>query len=943
VKPEKWESIKELFGLALEREPNQRAGFLEEACAGDRALQAEVESLLASYQTTRGPAGGANSLPDSTTASVSEAAEVMAGRRIGPYQVIREIGHGGMATVYLAVRADDQYRKRVAIKLVRPGLSGEEILRRFRNERQTLAALDHSNIVKLLDGGRTEEGLPYLVMEYIEGAPIDEYCDSLRLTITERLQLFRTVCGAVQYAHQNLVIHRDLKPSNILVTSEGVPKLLDFGIAKLLNPELSAQSLLVTQAGVRMMTPEYASPEQIRGLPLTTATDIYSLGVMLYQLLSGHRPYRLKSQTPLEIERVICEEEPEKPSVVVTWVEELDKETRLTPEEVSRTREGRPEKLWRRLQGDLDTIVLMALRKEPARRYASVEQFSEDIRRHLENLPVAARKPTLAYRAAKFTRRHKAGVASAALVVLVLIGGITTTTWEARVARREKARAERRFEDVRELANSFISDFPNTIENFPESTLPRKLMVQMGLKYLDKLTKDPSSDSSVLLDQANGYIRIGDMQGNPYYKNLGDADGALASYRKAEGIIASLLHDRPNDPRTRRPLANVLEKSAYQLSAQGQPREAVARLRKAAEIYQELAGAAPKDARAQLDVATCYNGLGDVLGNDSFVNVGDKASALESYSKALGHYQAAVGLDSGNRRTKRGLAIGYFKVGDMNLQVAGGQPSKALEMFGKALAIFEELSSSDPANADFRRNIAIVHERIGQTLVGAGNLRDALDHYQKTLAIERALVAADSKNVQARVGLAITLRNIGEALEGHGDSNGALALYRDVISILEALAAEQPGDIQWRSRLSEILVVTGTLAAKQGQLEDARHMTSRGLQLERALADRAEASPDEPKLYAMCLLDCEPADVRDPPLALKYARRALELAGGKDPELLDLVAKAYFRTGHNADAVEAEQNALALLAAAESGKAPSPTRRQFEANLARYQVARKRE
>ncbi|PYU09628.1 MAG: serine/threonine protein kinase, partial [Acidobacteria bacterium] len=374
MKPERWEQIKDLFGLALEREPSQRAAFLQEACSDEEA-RAEVESLLASHEMAESAAILLNPLQTSQPEPVPDSQDTIVGRRIGPYQVIRQIGHGGMAVVYFAVRADDQYRKSVAIKLVRPGLDREDLLRRFRNERQTLATLDHPNMVKLLDGGSTEEGLPYLVMDYVEGVPIDEYCDTHRLSTTERLQLFRAVCAAVHFAHRNQVIHRDLKPANILVTSEGVPKLLDFGIAKLLNLEFSSQTMLVTRTGLQPMTPEYASPEQVRGEPITNATDIYSLGVLLYKLLTGHRPYRLKRQTPLEIERVICEEDPEKPSTAISRVEEITssdgRTVTITPELVSQTREGRPEELRRRLHGDLDTIVLTALRKEPQRRYSS--------------------------------------------------------------------------------------------------------------------------------------------------------------------------------------------------------------------------------------------------------------------------------------------------------------------------------------------------------------------------------------------------------------------------------------------------------------------------------------------------------------------------------------------------------------------------------------------
>jgi len=326
-----------------------------------------------------------------------------------------------MAAVYLAVRADQQFRKRVAVKIIHPGSETAGLVSRFRNERQTLAALDHSNIVKLLDGGMSDEGSPYLVMDYVEGLPIDEYCDHQKLSIEERLRLFLKVCVAVQHAHESRIIHRDLKPGNILVTSDGTPKLLDFGIAKLLNPELSS-TLLLTQTGTRHMTPAYASPEQARGDPVTFSTDIYSLGVVLYELLSGHHLYQLKDRTPAEVERIICEQEPQKPSTVVNKVE-LHRSTTdtitITPERVAKTREMHPDKLCRTLRGDLDNITLKALQKEPRRRYPSVEQLSDDIQRYLDRLPVRARRRTVSYQTSKFVRRHRTEIFSATLMLLL--------------------------------------------------------------------------------------------------------------------------------------------------------------------------------------------------------------------------------------------------------------------------------------------------------------------------------------------------------------------------------------------------------------------------------------------------------------------------------------------------------------------------------------------
>ncbi len=391
--PNAWDQVREILATALEMPAEERTGFVRQACGSDQTLFAEVESLLSHHDQ-------ADSLLENSPAAhwLTFDPAALAGKRIGAYKIIRQLGEGGMAVVYLGERDDQQFQKRVAIKMLRPGFYTAEIVHRFRNERQTLAALDHPNIVKLLDGGSTDSGLPYLVMDYVEGAPIDQFCRVNLLSIRSRLQLFLTVSAAVQYAHKNLVIHRDLKPGNILITKDGVPRLLDFGIAKLLNPEF-LETPLITRTESRPMTLEYASPEQVRGEPVTESSDIYSMGVLLYELLAGRRPYLTDGLSRLEIERMSCEQEPARPSV-------------------STATEPR-----RALEGDLDTIVLKALRKEPAQRYASVEQFTEDIQHHLDGLPVRARKPTGAYRGARFLHRHKESL-SAVLAVLVLVAAI---------------------------------------------------------------------------------------------------------------------------------------------------------------------------------------------------------------------------------------------------------------------------------------------------------------------------------------------------------------------------------------------------------------------------------------------------------------------------------------------------------------------------------------
>jgi serine/threonine protein kinase/Flp pilus assembly protein TadD len=421
--PEQWERIKELVAAGLEREGALRARFLDEACAGDSSLRAEVRELIASYEQ----AGSfmAASAFDAATKLVAEDRDVsLVGQRVGAYRNVRELGHGGMGTVYLAVRDDEAYRKEVAVKVVNRGMDTEGIVRAFRTERQILATLEHPNIARLLDGGTTEDGRPYFVMDYVEGLPLDVYCDAHMLQIPERLKLFRIVCSAVHYAHQHGVIHRDLKPGNILVTPSGVPKLLDFGIAKVLNPELSSLTAGSTMT-VRPLTPAYASPEQTRGETITPVSDVYSLGVLLYELLTGHRPYRLQGHTPQEFERVVCQEEPQKPSTIISRIEEPregdGRRTTITPASVAQARGDQPDKLRHRLAGDLDNVVLMALRKEPEQRYRAVDQLSEDLRRYLEGLPILARKPTLVYRTTKLVGRNLATAFTAAISLVIIL------------------------------------------------------------------------------------------------------------------------------------------------------------------------------------------------------------------------------------------------------------------------------------------------------------------------------------------------------------------------------------------------------------------------------------------------------------------------------------------------------------------------------------------
>ncbi len=420
--PRYWERLNEIFHAAVALPPGERAGLLDHACPDDPDLRAEVERLISAHER----AGGFIEGPAIAGAGPWLTEEILApiaGARVGSYRVEREIGRGGMGAVYLAHRADGHYEQKVAIKLIKRGMDTDLVLERFRAERRILASLDHPNIARLIDGGTTDDGRPYFVMEYIEGKPIDEYADIHRLAVPERLRLFLQICGAVAYAHTRRIVHRDIKPVNILVTAEGVPKLLDFGIAKVLHPATDEPTATIT--GFRLLTPEYASPEQVEGRPATAASDVYSLGVVLYELLTGRSPYRLRSRAPADVVEAVQTTRPERPSLAVAQpgaaVDAVPRRTGLNPDRAAATGTNSNARLCRQLRRDLDDIVLTALRKEPARRYGSVALLAEDIRRHLEGLPVRARPDGMLYRAGKFLQRNHSSVVAAGLAALVAV------------------------------------------------------------------------------------------------------------------------------------------------------------------------------------------------------------------------------------------------------------------------------------------------------------------------------------------------------------------------------------------------------------------------------------------------------------------------------------------------------------------------------------------
>jgi len=772
--PERWQEVSDSVDRALRLDAQERLPYLAQLALSDPELHHEVESLLASHQEA-GAEFLKSPLPPTIAGMDGTQSPAMLNRRIGAYQVVEQIGVGGMGEVYRAFRADDQYRKQVALKVVRAGQDSGFVINRFKNERQILASLDHANIARLLDGGTTEDGAPYFVMELIEGESIDQYCKNHKLQINERLGLFLQVCSAVQFAHQRLIIHRDIKPGNILVMAEGTPKLLDFGIAKILDVDAAVGQLEPTVTVFRMLTPAYSSPEQIKGETITTASDVYSLGVVLYELLTGYSPYRVTTRTTQELARLVCEFEPEKPSTAVLRKEIAGADSNLqTSSPLSGLHDVPAEKLSRGLRGDLDNIILMALRKEPQRRYASVEQFATDIRRHLDDLPVIARKDTVRYRTSKFITRHKAGVLAAASVAIILLVALVVTFREARIAREQaalareqRARAERRFNDVRKLANSLMFEIHDSIKNLPGATMARELLVKRALEYLDSLSQE-SADPALQQEIAAAYERIGDVQGYNGMANLADFSGASASYAKAMAIREALAATSPNNTNLRADLLGAYFRAAGAFENTGDFDSDLRTLQKAESLAATLPSGA-SDRQQQFNMSGIYYYKGRAL-----EKAGNFSSALENYQHAVSLMEPLASVPQAGPIAPYYLAGQRIALGKVLAEL--GKTAEAVAIAGQGLSLAKKLSQDNPANAAAREGLASHCDDSAEILEANGDMEGALRLLREAKKIYQEIISIDPGDKMAQENLAWTDLNTAEVLLPQGKVTEAASM-----------------------------------------------------------------------------------------------------------------------------------------------------------------------
>jgi eukaryotic-like serine/threonine-protein kinase len=836
---EREELVFDLLEIAADLDPSARQKLLDQRSAEDTSLQHdqvidEVRELLEANDQAR--AKGFLQAPLILSDGEKESQSLAVGQRLDGYEILSFIGAGGMGEVYRA--RDEELNCDVAIKLVKGGFRNREAIRRFRQERRILGQLKHPNIAGVHKGGETADGAPYLVMEYVCGKPVTEYATEHELSINDRLKLFQQVCAAVAYAHQRLVIHRDIKPSNILVTESGTPKLLDFGIAKLFDPTHANGSEAITNTVMRIMTPEYASPEQVRFDEVTTASDVYSLGVLLYELLTGHRPYRFRSRKPDEVARVICEQEPQRPSASVAEFALRNAESKTRAGEANKSVTTNPQSAVRNpksLKGDLDNIILKALRKEPARRYASVSEFSEDIRRHLEGLPVTARKDTFTYRASKFVGRNKIAVAAAIIVSVSLIGGIIATASEARVARAERTRAERRFNDVRRMADSFMFELNDEIEKGP--TKAREMLVKKALEYLDNLAREAGGDPSLRRELATAYLRVGDIQGRPYHPNLGQTDNALTSYRKALAILGPLA---TRDSGTQRDLATIHERIGNIQLRNGQWKEAQTENEEALRIRQDLLGLNPTSAEAQREVADSYLYVGDAQ-QVGCIDADCGRKALASQREALEIRQTLAHADATNSDLLRDVAQASTRVG-FRLSYLGKLTKdeqyfrQALESQRHSLSIRERLAADNPINATDRRNVADEYMLYADAQLQSGDTAGAFANYRRSLEMFKALRSADPYNNEAERDLCNIYLKLAGAWKQTRKKSAAIENYRLAAGITQQLLSSDPNseeDLQVMSAIDQSLT---EISINEGNLTEAIAYYSHVVEMEERLA-----------------------------------------------------------------------------------------------------------
>lgn len=763
LSPDRWQEISPYLDRALSLPEQERAAWF----ASFQAERPDLADLLGELLKEHSTLGQEHFLERGPTTPANDS--VLPGRTVGAYKLLAPIGQGGMGSVWLGERDDGRFRRRVAVKFLNFALVAKGAAERFEREGRILGQLAHPHIAALTDAGVTPNGEPYLVLEYVEGKQLDEYCDERMLGVDERIQLFLDVLAAVAHAHANLIVHRDIKPSNVLVSSEGEVKLLDFGIAKLLADDTNpAAATLLTLEGGNAMTPLFAAPEQVTAGTITTATDVYALGALLFLLLTGHHPAGPRGHSPAELVKAVLETEPARASSTIAFSDE---------DSVAQKRNATAEKLRRQLRGDLDTIVAKALKKNPAERYNSVAAFADDLRRHLKHEPISARPDTLAYRTTRFVRRNLAAVTLGASAIVLVIGSLSTGLY---IANRERKVAEERFGQVRQLANKFI-DLDNRIRGLPGSTEVRMQMVRDSLQYLTSLSSEAHMDTDLALEIAYAYVRVAHAQGDPTSPNLGQFAEAEVSLNSASKFVDAILAKEPSNRRAlfiattishdRMALADALGRSEESLAEAEKTASLIERFMSLGNVspantysmayfYSNVTGTFVDRRRMEDAIRSGRRGLeisqpvpsarSRVQPNlyyemaEALWQMGDFDGALKAVNQAIDWEKIRAGGQPALRiNLAESLCLRGQILGRMDAEPSLGHPREALADFQSALDIAEDLSKTDPLDYLGRHSVAVFGFEVGNTLRHE-DPRKALSVYDYALTRIRQAKTNDS-------------------------------------------------------------------------------------------------------------------------------------------------------------------------------------------------------
>jgi len=801
-----WSEVRRVFQEASERHGADRDAWLARVPPGP--VLDEVRSLLEWH------------VPDTDFLETSAAApftaaappvEDLIGVTLGAWRIEGRIGAGGMGVVYRATRADAAFERSVALKVIGAFGRSPAAVARFQQERETLARLDHPAIARLLDGGTTPGGAPYFVMELVDGVRVDQYCDARRQTIKERLTVFLRICRGVQYAHRNLVVHRDIKPDNILVMADGSPKLLDFGVATLTDgtPAASRRDLLAALT-TWALTPEFASPEQVRGDLVTTASDVYALGVLLYLLLTGVLPYRLGTEARADMAARLAAMRHVPPS---QRIDDADATTRADRRRLT------PSALRRRLAGDLDAITLHALEADAAQRYQTVDELIHDITRHLQARPVQARPRTALYVARRFVARHRVGVAASVAALVLGAAGLGAIVRQSSIAREARARAERRFDDLRAMTRVFMFDVHDAILNVPGTTDARALMVRTGNAYLERLASEAGPDPSLRRELAAGFVKVGDAQGNPSSPNLGDSTGARASYTRAIAITSALLARDATDIEAARTLALAHRRLGDVLAWMGNKSAALSHAEASAARFTHLATLPGVTADDRLQVVIAHIKLGDLLGNPNLPNLGRTEAAMAQYDHALAIIGPLLTATPDDLRVRRYVGLTHERIGSIHQQAA--RWSEAGAAYRASFAIREALAAAAPVHVEMQRDLAIAHEKLANVAQRSGQLEAAVGHARGALARFERLAQLDAANANAARSVAISREHLADMLRDLGQRADAITELRAALGAHRALADRDAGSAQAPCDAARVADLVGELTSMGRATADA--------------------------------------------------------------------------------------------------------------------------